>query len=340
MTGWTPDVSAFPNGFNVNSLTVGNGLVYASGNFGVSYNVTQQAAAFNQTTGALDTSWAPTITQSNPNLGGSVFQIAVAGSDVDIAGGFSFVDGVARNNIAQVDGQTGAVTAWNPDSQNGVGLISQSASTVYVTNDGAKIGGKLPNGFMSGLSASTGAATRFNPMINVNLQCCSGGGVSAILATSKAVFAAGWFDRVNDGLVNGTRVWAGRNDLAALSPTSGLPTAWPAMCAIGNGYSPAPAGALAASASNLYIGGTFTNLAYDDDPNGYSCTAGNWGPGGLPRQNLAAFNVATGMTMPFAPRIGGPVQALATSGGTLIVGGYFASVDGNPREGLVLFNGA
>lgn len=61
------------------------------------------------------------------------------------------------------------------------------------------------------------------------------------------------------------------------------------------------------------------------------------GPSGerVPARNVAAFRLSDGRHLPrFAPNADGVVRALAVSGGTLWIGGYFHTVNGVARRGL------
>lgn len=85
--------------------------------------------------------------------------------------------------------------------------------------------------------------------------------------------------------------------------------------------------------NTVYAGGSFTNAR----------PAGS-GPGQnlVPRNNLLAFNLTTGVLTSFAPNINGQVKVLAASpdGTRLYVGGTFNSVDGQTHYNIAAFNTA
>jgi trimeric autotransporter adhesin len=68
-----------------------------------------------------------------------------------------------------------------------------------------------------------------------------------------------------------------------------------------------------------YVGGTFNSID------------------GLPRSNLGHI-LSNGRVSSWAPRLDGGVYALATSGGAVVVGGAFQSVDGRASPGLAIFD--
>ncbi len=85
--------------------------------------------------------------------------------------------------------------------------------------------------------------------------------------------------------------------------------------------------------STVYAGGTFAHAR----PAGAAPRTNL-----VPRQNVLAFDLATGVLTPFAPAINGTVRAIAATpdGSVLYVGGSFTSVDGTPRDNLAAFNTA
>ncbi|WP_349721294.1 PKD domain-containing protein [Microbacterium sp. KR10-403] len=81
----------------------------------------------------------------------------------------------------------------------------------------------------------------------------------------------------------------------------------------------------------VYAGGSFSNAR----PAGAAA-----GTDLMPRSNLLAYNIDTGVATSFAPTINGTVKALALSpdGSRLYVGGSFTSVDGQVRYNLAAFD--
>ena len=72
---------------------------------------------------------------ASPGANGRVSDILVSGNTIYLAGSFSQItdkDGntFARNNLAAIDANTGAVTPWNPDAQNSSGNSSVHTMTL------------------------------------------------------------------------------------------------------------------------------------------------------------------------------------------------------------------
>jgi Malectin domain/Domain of unknown function (DUF5122) beta-propeller len=81
--------------------------------------------------------------------------------------------------------------------------------------------------------------------------------------------------------------------------------------------------ALVKMGNTMYVGGTFTQV---QAPNGSTFV----------RRYLFAFDLTTGaISKTFKPTLDGDVNALATDGSSLFVGGAFTTVNGNTRRGLV-----
>jgi hypothetical protein len=75
----------------------------------------------------------------------------------------------------------------------------------------------------------------------------------------------------------------------------------------------------------MYAGGAFSSVS----------TAPGVSPGGtFTRNNIVAFDPASGVIRPFAPNVAGEVWALAANGSSLYVGGTFTTVNGVARRGI------
>lgn len=83
--------------------------------------------------------------------------------------------------------------------------------------------------------------------------------------------------------------------------------------------------------NTVFAGGSFSNAR----PAGAAA-----GTNLMPRSNILAYNINTGVATSFAPVINGAVKAMALSpdGATLYVGGSFNSVDGKTRWNIAAFN--
>ena len=100
--------------------------VYVGGQFttadGVAHN---RIAAFNASTGAL-------ISSFSPSLDSSVYAIAATNSTVYVGGTFSRANGQPRAHLAAFSASNGALLTWHPSTDNNV-------SAMVVTPDGQKV---------------------------------------------------------------------------------------------------------------------------------------------------------------------------------------------------------
>lgn len=89
--------------------------------------------------------------------------------------------------------------------------------------------------------------------------------------------------------------------------------------------------ALAVAGNTVYAGGLFTRIRQPGQRIGHGDAA---------RSYLAAFNRTTGAPTRFAPKLNGPVWAIATSADNkwVVIGGDFTTVNGLPRKHLAMFS--
>ena len=74
--------------------------------------------------------------------------------------------------------------------------------------------------------------------------------------------------------------------------------------------------------NTLYLGGSFTSMI---SPDGSTTTS---------RKHLAAIDLTTGALLPWAPSTNGSVEALATDGTNVVLGGSFTTINGVSRSRL------
>jgi hypothetical protein len=276
LSSWNPS----PNG-EVFSLAGGGSTVYVGGDFGEVNGGTSRyhLAALNAATGVA-TSW-------NPDVNNAVVALALEGSTLYAGGQFTKVNGgTERNHAAAFSTATGTATEWNPDLDESVSTIAVSGSTVLIggrfEHVNMNVSGGVSRGYLASFNESDGAVTNWNPepdyvvftisaqgpdalvggsFSTVDVQKRSNlfaynekgelldwnpsvnGTVDALAASGSTVYAGGQFTAAN---VEGTEL--GREYLAAFDGTSGEASTW-------NPGASAPVFALAASGSEVYVGG-------------------------------------------------------------------------------------
>jgi PKD repeat protein len=148
-------------------VVVGN-TVYAGGSFttarpagaapGVNTTPRANLLAYNLTTGALITSFAPVLNQQ-------VLSVTASpdGSRIYVGGDFTTIDGAARYRVAALNPTTGAVIpSFNAIIDYRVKAIVATNSTVYV-GGGLSTANGVARGKLAAFNASDGALTAWDP---------------------------------------------------------------------------------------------------------------------------------------------------------------------------------
>ena len=257
---------------------------------------------------------APDGTQTSnvPEVSGGEATVSAVAADGAggwyVAGHFTHVGGVARNNIAHILADHSVDAAFNPDANDAIHALAVSGSTVYTAGLFTSIGGQSRNR-IAGLDAIDGTATAFDPDADAAVEAL------AVSDSGAIVYAGGRFATIGG---------QPREAIAALDSADGSATA---------SFNPAPNNrlvlALAIADATLYVGGAFTAI------------------GGQPRNNIAALAVADGVPTSFDPSatVGtcnacGTVATVAVAGSTVYAGGSFRNIGGQTRNFLAALDGA
>lgn len=311
VTAFNPDANGA-----VEALAVSNdgATVYAGGRFTLIGGLPRVAiAALSASDGRATATFNPTATNISGGVG-SIRALVISGSTLYVGGTFNTIGGLPRNNIAALslglplDGV--AVPGFDPSPSRAtcapcgsITALAVSGSTVYAGGLFDTIGGQARR-YLAGLDATDGSATAFDPSPNNT--------IFDLAVSGSTIYAAGAFTSADGSPSIGGKA---RNNVAALD-AAGTAT----------GFDPDPNGvvvALGVSGSAVYLGGHFSSV------------------GGVVRRSLAALRACDGSVTGFDPNAGGIaagfipiVHALAVSGSTVYAGGYFGSIDGEPRASL------
>ncbi|WP_456846497.1 PKD domain-containing protein, partial [Cellulomonas sp. P5_C6] len=253
-----PTVTADPlptvqiNGVVWSQVVVGT-TVYVAGDFstarpagaaaGVSTTPRANLLAYNLTTGALITSWAPT-------LDAPAYAITASpdGTRIYVGGDFTRVNNVARNRFAALTASTGAlVTAFSGGANAAVRSIVATASTVYVGGNFNTVAGQdRPR--VAAFNAATGAITTWR----VSVQPRQVDAI-ALSPNGSQLYIGGRFDKING---------VARQGIGAAATSNGATTAWTVNPEIyAWGYS---AGILSLATDGNLVYGTSFGLLTDD----------------------------------------------------------------------------
>ena len=183
-------------------------------------------------------------------------------------------------------------------SSPSVSALSVIGNTVYVGGWFTSINNR-PRSYLAAVDARTGRVRAWNPKPNWQVQ--------ALATDSHTVYAGGLFTRIGR---------AGRGRLAAFDAATGRLTAWnPRVAgAVRSTFKPEVT-ALLFDRGRIYVGGLFTRV------------------GGRGRYGVAAIDAATGAPTAWHASVG-QVYALARSGDTLYVGGFFGGIDPQIHPGV------
>lgn len=329
----------------VTHLSLDGNVLYVGGSF-EQLNLSDRngLGALNASTGEL-LAWSPNITGGSATL----TSLLAHNGGVYLAGFFNFVNGEARQNLAAVDGASGAVLPWAPEIAGWAGCLEAAGDTVFVAGFFSELGG-LPRQNIAALDAITGVPTDWAPAVN--------GSTNDLLIADGTAYLAGAFTQVGG---------QPRASFAQVDLETGEPTSWaPRTTAGGSGTS------VARSGNTIYLGGSFKridgqdrfNLAAVDAVTG-ALTA--WAPGandavarvgiigdhvfaagaftstgGVPRSGLAALDLNTGAATDWAPYMPlySNVFALALHNGIVHVGGVFDSLAYAPRRNIGAVDGS
>ena len=347
-------VPTYQTNGRVNVIVAQGSTVYLGGQFtavrpagaaaGTGEVTRNHVAAFNVKTGAL-LPW-------NPNAGGTVRAIAVAGSTVYLGGSFTKIGGTGRARLAAVDATTGALTSWKQSADAEVFTLAYQSGTLYAGGDFTTVGGSARS-HLAAFSTSTGGLTSWSPSADAEVKAMT------LTADGSKVVVGGSFTTV-DGTA--------QSHIAAISPSTGAVLGWKT-------HTPYAVIDLAADAGGVYVagaggGGNFAGFnpstgakIWDGGTNGtvqgigvvdgivyvgghYTnyCGPGSGAhtcPSPTARDKLLAVDEGTGALEPWDPGANSALGVIAVTGdaatGDLFCGGDFTSIGLRKQQGFAQF---
>jgi uncharacterized delta-60 repeat protein len=277
-----------------------DGKIVAGGGFTtISGQARNRIARLDATTGFADS--------FDPNANSTVYAIAVQADGKILAGGaftgLSSIGGQARSHIARLDATTGLADSFNPNANDWVYAIAVQADGKVLAggpfNGVSSIGGQTRN-YLARLDATTGLADSFNPNPN-NLI------LSIAVQADGKILAGGNFNAINGNL---------RNQIARLETDGRLDQ----TLVLSLGTPPNGVYVIAVQPDGkILIGGDFVTVS------------------GVARNGMARLNTDGTLDMAFDPNPSGMVLGRVLSitvqaDGKILVGGYFTSIGGQPRN--------
>jgi PKD repeat protein len=243
------------NGVVWKQLVVGN-TVYATGSFtsarpsgsaaGSNETPRSNILAYNLSTGALITTWAPTL-----NAQGLALAASPDGTRIYVGGDFTSVSGVTKNRIVALDATTGAViSAFGASVNSRVRSLVATASTVYAGGAFTTSSGSARSR-LAAFTAATGALTTWAPVADAE--------VMAIVAPagSGKIVAGGRFANLAGQPAFG---------MGAVDVTTGAALPWAANTVVKNKGADAAINSLSTDGTNVF-GTGYTYLVNPGDQN-------------------------------------------------------------------------
>jgi PKD repeat protein len=246
VAGVVPTVSAdaLPtvqiNGVAWDQVVVGN-TVYVTGEFtsarpagsaaGTNEVPRTNLLAYNLTTGALITGWAPTL-----NAKGAVITASADGTRIFVGGSFTSVSGVARYRVAALDATTGAVLSWNVVPNSRVRSLVVSGTTLYMGGIFTTVGSQARTR-LAAVSTTTGALLPWAPAADAEVMT-----LTAPPGAGKIV-AGGKFTTLNGADAYG---------MGALDATNGATLPWAIGATVRNGGEDAAIYSLSSDSAQVY----------------------------------------------------------------------------------------
>ena len=234
----------------------------------------------------------------NPNASGEVGAIVLqADGKILVGGGFTNIAGQTRNRIARLDPVSGAVDSFNPNATAPVNTIAvQADGKILVGGDfyGTNSIGGQTRNGIARLDSLTGLADSFNPNATHNVH-------TILVQADNTILVSGYFPDIG-----GQR----RIHFARLSATTGMADSF----------------VMPPNEATL-----FTTAVQSDSKILIACLTPS-----LPTPtNFFRLDATTAAPDSFSPKANDGYTTMAVQAdGNLLVGGYFSSIDGQPRIGF------
>ncbi|MDX2250512.1 MAG: T9SS type A sorting domain-containing protein [Bacteroidia bacterium] len=338
VSSWDPNVNSTVNTLALSS----NNTLYIGGIFTMVGGQTRTRLAEVNITGG-------TVTSFNPNVNGTVEDITLMGGQLYAGGSFTQVGGQNVSRLAAINPTTGLPASWLPSPNSTVICMAVSGSSLFVGGNFEVLKTETRTRLMD-IQPTTYTLQPWAPNLNNSVNdlvlyqsdLIAGGAFTLadgqtrnrlarwnINTQTLVTWSPGADDVVNTLALRNDTVFAGgefmtlsgaaRGRVGALSVTNGAALSW-------SPDADNPVLSLAISGSTLAVGGTFDKFLSEE------------------RNRLFCLDISADTLTPWAPDLPGilfgpRVNALAVSGDSVWVGGYFGALGGITRNNLALTDG-
>lgn len=290
---WSPLGSASQNGTNlfgfVNAFAVIGDDLYVGGSFTTVGSSTQSAISAKGVAkwSLSQESWSPLGTGVQNGLAGTVFGLAVSGSDLYVGGSFSTVssstqNGISANNVAKWSTETSEWSPLGSAAQNGTSFtvksLAANGGSIYVGGNFLTVSSSTQSNISARRVARWDVAGSMWAPLGSAAQNGTGSNVEALVMKSGDLYVAGGFTTVSSATQNAISA----RGVARWNETSGT---WSQLgSATQNGVrgGSATVNALALSGTDLYVGGYFDSVSSDTQNAIASVRVGVYGPVSTP----------------------------------------------------------
>jgi len=244
-------------------------------------------------------------------VGGSrIESLALANGVLYFAGGIGPVAGQARQALAAVDAQTGALLSWNPilgptwGSSSRIHALAVHGNRVYAAGGFQETVQGVQRRHMMWIDAASGVISAWDPGLSAD--------VMGVCLDGNELALAGQFEQI---------LGASRLKLAVLDASTG--NLMPFSVALSS-----TAYSVELSGNTVYVGGLFTSA------------------NGVTRNCAAAFDRSTGALLPWNPNLsvpqGGSLHLLdiAVAGADVVLAGRFTKVGSDTRDHAAVVDSA
>jgi hypothetical protein len=235
-------------------------------------------------------------------INGVVISLAVSGDEVYVGGAFSQAGNVLANNVARWNGST-----WSSLGNNSSNGVDADVLALAVSGSNLYVGGH----FTHAGNAAANHVARWDGKTWNSLGINGENGVSnyvnALVIADSNLYVGGFFSHAGGVLVNNIARWNG--------------SVWSSLdSGIGDGFNYSYVNALAASGSDVYVGGYFAQASSIATKNVAHWNGSTWASLGDGINDVSEYRF---------------VNALAISGKDLYIGGLFGQADGQTSSNII-----
>jgi len=256
VTTLNPQITrASPPDPSVNSLVLDSNRLYIGGGFNYVYGVPKSYIAAidvqaNSGVGEL-------INQFNFTLSETVYSMQLDGAKLHIGGGFTYVNGVAKNHLAIIDVSTnsgyGSLTQFNVGTDYFIRSLAVSNGIIYIAGAFNTVGGSSRNGIAAINATSNSGLGSLTTLSVFPASSTSVQGFSVFI-DSNILYFSGLFNTVL-GL---TRNWVSSIEITS-GANSGTLTTF-------NPDADSPVYSFVKSDDVIYLGGGYTAMSDNGNP--------------------------------------------------------------------------